>query len=376
MSIEDTFFTCSETPIWIPSTFNNDSLAKCISCAVRLTSKIAGPGNVTSRADGLLLNENPTVTIAVNGIMYNLVETILTFPGAHRLQNNQNPSVAELFLYFQNTRDFTQHLCLALPVDVGNGDANFYFASLDTGIRKDRPTIGSILPAGAKYIMYKGADLRGRTNADPRPTNMCAPVKRIITYFLCLTPLKITASDYGRLQARAGKIAGPPKPQTEVVQSRLLRIGTLIDEIKVEKETATTKAKDGGIATNAMKCYKLDPAKDIIENKVYVGNADKPTDNTLAKELERATTDFTEDEAADAAIKPGDIERALGTALGIIVSVVVCAVIAYLVWKYIFRNYLAVQKLYNNPISASAITNKLPSLPIPSVKDVVCPAGK
>jgi hypothetical protein len=159
----------------------NDRLAKCLSCTVRLTSKIAGPGNVTTRADGLLLNENPTTSISVNGIMHNLVETILTFPGAHRLQNNQSPPVAELFLYFQNNRDFSQHLCLALPLDVGKGDANFYFASLDTGVRNDRPTVGSILPPGAKYIMYKGADLRGRTNSDPRPKGLCTPVKRIIT---------------------------------------------------------------------------------------------------------------------------------------------------------------------------------------------------
>jgi hypothetical protein len=373
MSIEDTFFSCSETPIWIPSTFNLDSLAKCISCTVRLTSKLAGPGNVNAREDGLLLNENPTTTMSVNGIMYNLVETILTFPGGHRLQNNPNPSVAELFLYFQNSRDFTQQLCLALPIDIGKGDSNLYFSTLDTGIRNDRPTIGSILPVGANYIMYKGADLRGRTGKDSRPSAFCNPVKKVITYYLCLKPIQIAANDFARLQKRAGaNISGPPKPQSEIVQSRLMRLGTLIDEIKVETEIPTPK--DGGIATNALKCYKLDPSKDIIQNKVYIGNAKNPNQDTLEKELERASSDFSEDPVSNASIKPGDIEKTLGIVLGIIIGVIVCSVIAYVIWKYAFSNYLSAQQLYNNPISASSITQSLPSLP--SVSNILCPSGK
>lgn len=372
MSIEDTFYTCGETPIWIPSTFDENAFAKCVSCTVRLTAKLAGPGNVTSHQQGLLLNENPTVTLTVNGIQHTLIETILSFPGGHRYKGSQNPCVAELFLYFQNTREFTQHTCLAIPLEVGKGTSNSYFSTLDTGIRNDRPTVSSVLPTGSKYLMYRGADLRGRTGKDPKPRNLCEPVKKVITYYLSMHPSLILAKDLLRLQTRAGIIPGPPKPDSEIVQGRLLRIGTLIDEIKIDG-VALEEKKDPGISTNTMKCYKLDPAKDIVKDKVYVGNAEKPGDRTLAEELEKATTQFSEDESSNkASVKPGDIERILGIVMGIIVGIIVCAVIAFLLWKYVFTNYLRVQRLYDVPLSASKITTSLPSLP--SIPNIICPS--
>jgi hypothetical protein len=361
MSIEDTFFGCGETPIWIPSTFDHAGLSKCISCTVRLTAKLAGPGNVTTRDDGLLVNENPTTTLTINGIQHSLVETILSFPGGHRYSERQTPCVAELFLYFQNTREFTEHVCLAIPLDIGEGESNAYFSTLDA-IRNDRPTVASVLPTGSKYIMYKGADLRGRTGKDSRPRNLCDPVKKVITYYLSLTPSLILAKDYSRLQKRAGTVAGPPKPASEVVQSRLLRLGTLIDTIKID---TVTKENGSGISTNAMKCYKLDPTRDIVKDKVYVGGVDRPGDRTLAEELEQATTQFSDTTTytSDASIKPGDIEKTLGIVLGVIVGIVICSLIAYMLWKHVFTNYLSVQELYNIPVSASKISQSLPSIP-------------
>jgi len=383
MSIEDNLFTCGETPIWIPSTFDENALPKCISCTVRLTAKLAGPGNVNTRAEGLLLNENPTVTLALNGIQHSLVETILTFPGAHRYKGRPNPCVAELFLYFQNTRDFTQHACVAIPLDIGKGSTNRYFSTLDTGIRNDRPTVASVFPTESKYLLYKGADLRGRTGDDPRPRALCEPVKKVITYYLALTPSLILAKDLARLQALSGaadavgKATGPPKPVSEVVQARLLRLGTLVDEIKIDTTSDDAKT-DAGISTNAMKCYKLDPSKDIVKEKVYVGGVDRPGDRTLAEELAKATTQFSEDEASNGSIKPGDIENTLGIVMGVIVGVVVCAVLAYLLWKHVFTNYLQTQRLYNVPISATSITESLPKVSgiagIPSIRTIFCPS--
>jgi Arc/MetJ family transcription regulator len=362
--IEDTFFTCGETPIWIPSTFDTSTLSPCVSCTVRLTAKLAGPGNVSAREDGLLLNENPTVTLTINGIQHTLVESILTFPGAHRYSGQQSPSVAEVFLYFQNTREFTQHVCLAIPLVIGQGASNAYFSTLDTGIRKDRPTVASLVP-DSNYLMYKGADLRGRTGKDSKPRALCEPVKKTLTYYLALSPSSILAKDYERLMARAGT-AGPPKPASEVVQSRLQRLGTLIESIRIDADKAHG-ATDGGITTKAMKCYKLDPKKDIVNDKVYVGTK-RPGDRTLAEELEQASQGSeSESEYESGTIKPGDIEQTLGIVLGVIVGVVVCAVIAYVLWKYVFTNYLAVQKLYDVPISASKLTEALPIPSLPSL---------
>jgi hypothetical protein len=182
------------------------------------------------------------------------------------------------------------------------------------------------------------------------------------------------------LSGAAGKpagLVGPPKPVSEVVQARLLRLGTIVDQIKIDTVARDDKKTDGGISTNAMKCYKLDPSKDIVKEKVYVGGVDRPGDRTLAEELASATTQFSEDEASNASIKPGDIENTLGIVMGVIVGVVVCAVIAYLLWKHVFTNYLQTQRLYNVPISATSITESLPKLSgiagIPSIQNMLCP---
>ena len=115
-----------------------------------------------------------------------------------------------------------------------------------------------------------------------------------------------------------------------------------------------------------MKCYRLDQQKDIIGDKVYVGDQKRP--DTLANEISKTNTEIDSlDGISDASIRPGDIEKWLGITLGVILGVIICATVAYYVWKYTFKNYLHAQKLYNNPISAASLSVKLPSVP------TICP---
>ena len=88
-----------------------------------------------------------TVSLSVNGVNYNLVESYLVFPGAHKLPGRQNPCDAEYLLYFNNSLYAHETgIILCLPIDIGPGPGTDYFKRLDTTVRNDRPTLATILP--------------------------------------------------------------------------------------------------------------------------------------------------------------------------------------------------------------------------------------
>ena len=368
MSLEDNYFGCGETPLWLPPAFNIQEIQKCNSCTLRLTSALAGPGLVRPHTNGLTIDENPTVSLGVNGIDHNLLETILTFPGAHRFPNQQEVSDAELFLFFQNTRDSSKQIALAIPLNIGPGDTNLYFKTLTNVVQNNRPTVDTVIPKGTKLLMYPAADIRGRSKDNPRPDAQCDPVKRVITYYLCMTPAKIASGDYSRLIGLAGPgRMGPAKPRTDVLLTKLRSLGTMIEELLITEKSKPRTTRDG-VDTKSMKCYRLDKDRDVIGSKVYVGDQAKPG-RTLDQELVEPN-EVMEDINTDASIRPGDIENTLAIVFGISVGLIVCATIAYYLWKYCFTNYVQAQGLYNSPLSASSLSFKFPSLP------TLCPTNK
>jgi hypothetical protein len=367
MSLEDNYFGCSETPLWLPPAFNIQEIQKCTSCTLRLTAALAGPGLVNPHRSGLTIDENPTVSLSVNGIDHNLTGTILTFPGAHKFPDRQNPCDAELFLFFQNTRDSTKQICLTVPLDIGPGDANPYFKTLTNVVQNNRPTVDTVIPKDTKLLMYPGADIRGRSKDNPRPESQCEPVKRVITYYVCMTPANIASNDYSRLIALAAPWRnGPAKPRANVLITRLRSLATCIDKLILSEKQITSRGR--GVDTKSMKCYRLDKDRDVIGSKVYVGDQAKPA-RTLDQELAEPS-ELENDGITDASVRPGDIEQVLAIVLGVTVGIVVCATVAYYIWKYCFTNYLQVQKLYNSPLSASSLSFKFPSLPR------ICPPAK
>lgn len=361
MPIEDNYFACGEVPLQFPTTFDVNQISKSYSDTLRLTADIAGPGNVTAHPLGLTINENPTVTLSLNGIQHSLTETILTFPSGHRLGHRQDVCPAELFIFFQNTQNFTDQICLCVLLDIGGGESNSYFSTLSTSVTDKRPKISSVIPKDTQIFNYPGADIRSRTKDNPIPRSYCDPVKQILKYYLCLTPARISGNDYDRLMAISRKtLVGPPKPKANALDSRVRTLGTLIDSIIIT--TPASVAKDGGVSLNAMKCYRLDQQKDIVGDKVYVGDQKRP--DTLANEISKTNAEIdSQDGISDVSIRPGDIEKWLGITLGVILGVIICATVAYYVWKYTFKNYLHAQKLYNNPVSAASLSVKLPSIP-------------
>jgi hypothetical protein len=277
------------------------------------------------------------------------VETVLLIGGAHRLPGRSEPCKAELTCYFKSSRDFSQHACLSLPIDIGTGSATPYFASLGaTG--GPRLPLSKIVPSDANFLLYRGADLRGRSAGNNVPSSFCDPVKQVTAYYVCQKPIFMANADYQRFVLRAGKgLRGPPKPLTPVVTSRLLSLATRVKGIELTgpKPLGPGGIQEGpGIPTKALKCYRVDPARDVVKDRVYVGGKGPRTD--FEKEIKP--------EKEDEGILPGDLQKWLAVLLGIIISVILGALLFVLIFSFVFRNYKEAQYLYeSNPISAAAI---------------------
>ena len=353
-SIGTSYFGCAETPVWIPNGFDISRVPDCASCKLRLVSPVPGSGNVSPRVDGLLVDENPIATLAVNGIQHNLVETVLMIGGAHILPGRTDPCKAELACYFQSTKDFSIHVCLSLPVDIGQGTAGPYFSTLGT-LKAGRPTLSAIVPKDATFLLYRGADLRGRHAGNNYPANFCDPVKRVTAYYVCLTPIFMNNADYTRLVARAGAgLKGPAKPMTPVVNSRLISLASRVKGIALTAPAprGVGDAPTGpGYPTKAMKCYRLRPDSDIKGGKIYVGGA-KAT--TLEKELKAK-----EEAEMNAGILPGDLQRWLSGSLGFVLAVILASFLFVWIFSLVFTNYKEAQHLYDSPISASALSSNV-----------------
>jgi len=330
---EDNYFGCKETPIALPLGFVASQLPPCVSCTLRLSSKEAGTGAVRDSPTGLSITESPAVAWTINGLVYNLLESFLVFPGAHRLEARQTPCNAEYLLFFRAMIDGEdRQTCLCIPIDIGSGPSAPYFRTLDTSVRAGRPVLSTILPVGTKVMSYRGADLRSRSAKNSQPRSFCDPVKRTITYYVCLTPTTMEAPDFERLKTLARSHEGPARPTLDAMPARLLKLGTLIHEIVLEQKKKT-RVKGEGVPTEAMKCVPLDPDRDIVGDKVYIGG--KPQ-TSLRDEL---SSDAPPAADAEASIQPGDIESTIGLVIGIAIGLVACAVVGTFIWSRAFGNY-------------------------------------
>jgi hypothetical protein len=343
--MSDSIFSCEETPLKFPQTMDILRIYPCISCKLRLNSEISGPGNVSKDDVGLLLNENTQTTLTINGIQHNLLQSFIYLPGAHRLPGQQDPFPLEVALYFR-TGDGQKEVCLCIPVKVG--ESNPYFAALNTVVR-DRSTVGSLVSPTGSILSYRGADMRGRNGRDSRPRTQCSPIAKVITYYVVMTPTNISAAEYQQLQGIAKGANGPPIAITEVIESRYKLISR-IDGINVVDKKTPLLSKDRGVDTKAMKCYRLDKDKDVVNDKVYIGGPGSTLDKELSgSDATQADGEDSRDDR-DNSIQPGDIEKWVGIIIGVTIAILIVAFIIYLVWSGTFRNYMKVQKMHDSPL--------------------------
>ena len=360
MVIADSYFTCKETPLWIPTTFDLDSIPTCTSCVLRLSSPSAGLGNL--QAD-LSFSESPLTTLSINGIQHNAVGSILTIPGAHKFGNQQSPWEAELFVYFQNTTVAKKLIWLCIPLEIGKGPANSYFSTLTQEVRNDRPTLSSVLTKDCTFLSYEGASMAGRTFEDPRPTSMC-DVPSIVTYYVAMKPAQILGTDIARLRTIGISFGKKlPKPVTSAGAKDVYRLCTRIQGILLDQPTGLQS--DGGVPTKAMKCVRLDSKQDIVGDKVYIGK-NKPG-TALSAELVAAASGQTDTDTLllqnqETAIQAGDIEYVLSIVIGVIIGIVVAATITVFIYTFVYVRY-AENQLYSGIPKLESLALPLPSLP-------------
>ena len=372
MSIADTYFTCTETPAWIPTGYRMNNMIQCTTCRLRLSAPLAGPGSVSQVPIGLMLNENPTTSLYSNDIQHNLLDSYISFPSGHRLEGRTSPSDGECYFYFQNVTDPSKHICLCVPLDIGTG--NEYFKNLGN-VDGKRPTLATLIPTNTKIFSYRGPDLRGRSRLNMYPRGQCEPVNRIVTYFVTLTTASINANDFKRLKGLCASNAGPPKPMSELTSMRIQSLGTFIPSIQVKTTADVVKTKNSagksGIPTESLKCYAIDPDKDVKDDAVYIGGA--PGDSTLADELRNAASGDLNQSLEAPPIANASLETILSIVLGVFVGLVVCATIAFFIYNTVFSHYPTNSKLYDTPISSDRLAIKIK---VPDIAGAICKTPK
>lgn len=398
MSTSDGYFNCRETPANFPSGLTLKNVPGSSTSVLRIISKIPGPGNYTGPTDFFFnINENPTTSIHFNGIMYNLGQSYLCFPGVHQIAGESKPCNAEMVLFFNPSQVSSikpAPIIMCIPVESGikfTEKSADYFSTLTAGVTARRPTLGAILPSSASFLSYRGFNFMLRLNIDSN-LKKCEDIKdastNIIQYLVCQKPIGMAVADYDRFTTLLQKkprapgdndytpleqLVKPPKNINEVTTSRFTDLVTNITNVIIDASDVpkTIALNSKGIPINSMKCKRIQKG-DKAGMRI---DTTKKGESTLAQELITTQMDLNNmdlgeldpgltSESPDE-VKPGDIEKGIGIALGIVFGAVVCAFIAYWGMRLVFKNYTSGLKLYNGapPSSFRPTPFKLPSLP-------------
>ena len=331
--------SCGETPFSIPASFDLTKIP-INELALRLVAPVAGTGQVTPlpvgggtpNGEGLSVSESTLAELRVNEVEGSasqlrnpLLDVRLCFPSAHSFPDT---SVAELFLYFANGRVQGQWFCLSILCKVGvDADPTAaYFTSLTRqGNALKRPFLTTLFAPNDLFLEYSGADLRGRTQLNPTPSTQC-DVPTYVRYFVCTTQISIgSRATLNRLiEIAAGGPGivptGPPRQAAASDPAQLVKIVSRVKGIQLGEPSSD---RPDTKATKAMKCYRIDPEKDIKNGQVKL----RPTSSsTLADEMTAKNAAIGKE--GDASVQPGDVEFWVAFAFTI-VFIIIGAGVAY-----------------------------------------------
>ena len=376
--VADTFFSCRETPVYFPSGLLITDISGSPTTKVRLNSQLAGPGNITGPFDGFYynINENPTTSLYYNGVMYNLVDSIMSFPGIHTIAGFSKPCDAELILTFQTSQPNVLGLpkillCVAVQSGVRiTAASKKYFSTLTTGATGGRPTLAALLPPDVPYLEYQGFDVSllysgAKCSALPQART------NIVQYLVCQWPVGMTIADFQRFRSEipmsdppAGsgiapkQLTLPPTPVSDLTRKRFLSQVTRLNNVVLEgagvAPPPSIKKGEKGIPVPSMKCQ---PVKfKGAEGKLTMDMTGRKLTTSLEKELQEETEALSDDPGITHCKNIGDWEIGMATILGVMLGVILCAVIMYYVMKGIFSDY-----------EFKSLNFTLPQISIPSI---------
>ena len=402
----DNFFSCKETPVSFPSGLKASSIYESPSSTLRIISQIPGPGNYTGPFDFFFdINENPTTSIHFNGFMYNLSKSYLCIPGVHKIAGETKVCDAEIVVVFnpsQSSSTDKRPIMLCIPVESGiriNPKSQKYFETLGTSVTANRPTFGSILQPKSTFLTYNGFNFLLRLSTT-NTLKTCSEIPNSLTnnvrYLVCQNSIGMTVSDFDRFNGKLARkprpvgandyapleqLVKPPKAVDEPSSARIMELTTRITNVTIEAGdalvTPSCPSDFMGIPTKSMKCKPLRPGARGLRVDMKKGGGE-----TLDKELARTKSALNEmdlgrldpgiDESATTFFQPGDIERAIGVFFGIMCGLLICALVAFLVQRFVFTGYVSVIQ-HKEAAALKLPPVKMPKVSFPDIPKMLCP---
>ena len=404
----DNFFSCKETPVNFPSGLKASSIYESPSSTLRIISQIPGPGNYTGPIDFFFdINENPTTSIHFNGFMYNLSKSYLCIPGVHKIAGETKVCDAEIVIVFnpsQSSSTEKRPIMLCVPVESGirlNPQSQKYFATLGTGVTANRPTFGSILQPKSTFLTYNGFNFLLRLSTSNKLkscTDIPASLTNNVRYMVCQNSIGMTVSDFDRFNGRLARkprpvgandyapleqLVKPPKAVDDPSSARIMELMTRITNVTIQAGDALATPKCAtdfmGIPTKSMKCKPIRPGArgpsglriDMKKGGVPLDKELERTKNAL-KEMDLGRLDPGIDQSATTYFQPGDVERAISVFFGIMGGLLICAIAAFLVQKFVFTGYVSVIE-HKEAAALKLPPVKMPKVSLPDIPKMLCP---
>ena len=343
--------SCTQTPFQFPKVAKVDDLPEYKTSPIRIMGDAPGPGRILQRAskDGQLIEENSQITLLFEGQTFNISDTVIHFPGMHRLPGNDSPSAGEIHVYFRANKPSLRgavrdNVCVIIPLTVGTGKGVEYFAYLNrdaTARTEYLPALVSILTDKTPVLLYKGKDLKNRGAGLPHPDTQCLPNSYAIQHIILQTAVNIRAKDVERIKAINDYIElEPPSDPISVVDLRRfcavytkpgLRVGSFIQ--------APTDLPAVVKRMSEMKCQTVDTKKDIRGDKIII---DENARNVFLPD-EIYNKRKLEDEvgvpgvSSGQTIKPGEFEDILAIPIGGLIGLTFTAFIVWGINSVVWR---------------------------------------
>jgi hypothetical protein len=280
--------------------------------------------------------------------MYNLVDSVMTFPGTHVIVGFSKPCDAELILKFQPSQTNILSLppilfCIPVQSGVRLVPASVrYFQTLTSGPTSGRPSLADILPRDAGYLNYQGFSVWSLL--DGVKCSAIQGSQSLAQYIVCQVPVGMALADFNRFRADIPMTKPPadsglaPVQQTlppisslPINSSRFIKQVTRITDVVLETGDAVPGLKKGdkGIPVPSMKCQPL-------EQK---GTAGKVTITSLEEELnsEHAELGDGPNPGKCVGTNAGVIEWRLSVFLGLVLGIALVSFIAYFVKDFVFK---------------------------------------
>jgi len=325
-------FPCHQTPLRFADTFNLQTISEVTmgstnpygNAAARLWSILPGTGiisNPNNGSGGILVDENIQTSFTLNGVTYYLIDMRI-FAGQHSIfrwldisgQSGSAvtktgvyaPSPLEVYIFFKN--NINQIICLVLPIGIDDApssstNASRYINALTTSAGATPPVLSTLFQdlsgatsstfhANNLLLHYIGQDIRTYESTACDPTSLNNPV----TYLVIMNDIErtnlisstITSNEYDALLK---KVSPSPTMSLNGAIQMVDSTPNIISNMKFLPAGlfyVTNSSAGGGrgqstVTTSAVKCYPMNPSKNIKGNELYLDENGAPT--TLADEV-------------------------------------------------------------------------------------------